>query len=87
MPSIDNTTSQAAGGEEQYRGYRIVVTPRTDNDDLWDFDYTLTPLDGKGESRQRSDTVRGHANADAARMAGFETARTEVDNLLTMQGQ
>ena len=79
MSSPENST--------EYRGYRIVVTPKQDHEDLWDFDYTLSPLDGKGETRQRSDTNRGHASAEVASLAGMETARTEVDNLLRMQGQ
>jgi hypothetical protein len=70
----------------EYRGYRIDVTPKQDHEDLWDFDYTLTPLDGKGETRRRSDTIRGQMTAEAARTAGIETARAEIDNLLRMQG-
>ncbi|HEU5436819.1 MAG TPA: hypothetical protein VFU95_10410 [Telluria sp.] len=70
----------------EYRGYRIDVTPKLDCEDRWDFDYTLTPLDGKGEVRRRSHTVNGQMTEDAARVAAIEVARTEVDNVIAMQG-
>lgn len=70
----------------QYRGYQITVAAHQDCEDRWDFDYTLTPLDGKGETRQRSHTVNGQMTEDAAQMAAVEVARIEIDNLLAMQG-
>lgn len=78
-------TTQPGAADEQYRGYRITVTPRKDHDDLWDFEYVIAPVDGKGETRQRSDTAGGHSSAQIAREAGIEVARIEIDNLLSMQ--
>jgi hypothetical protein len=69
----------------EYRGFTIAVTARQDCEDRWDFDYTLTPPAGKGEVRQRSHTVMGQMTEDAARVAAFEVARTEIDNVLAMQ--
>lgn len=69
---------------EEYRGYRIRVAPLKDNEDLWDFEYVLTRLDGEGEPRSRSRTAGGHLSAEAACLAGIEVARTEVDNLLAL---
>jgi hypothetical protein len=71
-------TPEAAG---EYRGYRIEVEPIKDCSDLWDFEYTITSVDG-GEPRARAKTVGGYATADVARFAGIEVARTEIDNLL-----
>ncbi|MDB5960168.1 MAG: hypothetical protein JWP59_1462 [Massilia sp.] len=70
----------------EYRGYKIEATARQDCEDRWDFDYRLTPLDGKGEVRQRSHTVNGQMTEEAARVAAIEVARTEIDNVLSMQG-
>ncbi|MDB5933694.1 MAG: hypothetical protein JWQ01_1038 [Massilia sp.] len=67
---------------EEYRGYRITVAPIKDCEDLWDFEYQITRLDGAGEPRTRKKTVGGYATPDVARMAGVEVARTEIDNLL-----
>jgi hypothetical protein len=69
----------------EYRGYRIDVTTMQDCEDRWDFEYTLTPLDGKGEVRQRSHTVNGQMTEDAARVAAIAVAHMEVDNVLAMQ--
>lgn len=70
-----------------YRGFTISVTPLKGHDDLWDFEYGLcrsgqpaAPFPAK-----RSHTLGGHANADIARMAGMEVAKTEVDNLLALE--
>ena len=71
---------------KQYRGYNIAVSVRQDCEDRWDFDYTLTAVDGKGEVRQRSHTVNGQMTEEAARVAAIEMARTEIDNVLSMQG-
>lgn len=76
-------TTPAAANE--YRGYKIDVKTMQDCEDRWDFDYTLTPLDGKGETRQRSQTLNGQMTQDAAQTAAIEVARTEVDNLIAMQ--
>lgn len=70
--------------QQEYRGYKIAVTARQDCEDRWDFDYTLTPLDGKGAVRQRSHTVMGQMTEDAAQVAAVEVARTEIDNVLAM---
>jgi hypothetical protein len=69
----------------EYRGYRIDVKAMQDCEDRWDFDYTLTRLDGKGEVRHRSHTVNGQATAEVARVAAIEVARIEIDNVLAMQ--
>jgi hypothetical protein len=83
MPDANPATTPADA--EQYRGYRIAVIPKKDHDDLWDFDYTVTPVDGKGEPRQRSNTAGGHASEAIALQSGIEVARIEIDNLLAMQ--
>lgn len=70
---------------KQYRGYTIAVTACIDCEDRWDFAYTLTPVDGKGEVRHRSHTVNGQMTQDAAQVAAIEVARTEIDNVLAMQ--
>jgi hypothetical protein len=69
---------------EEYRGYRIVVTPTKDCDDLWDFEYHLRRIDGSGEERVRSKSAGGYAAPETACFAGIEVARTEVDNLLAL---
>jgi hypothetical protein len=70
---------------EEYRGYRIVVAPVKDCEDLWDFEYRLSRLDGAGEARTRAKSAGGYATADTACFAGIEVARTEVDNLLALE--
>lgn len=80
--AANHAASQAAPNE--YRGYKIDVKAIQDCEDRWDFDYTLTPLDGKGEVRQRSQTINGQMTADAAHTAAIEVARIEIDNLLAM---
>jgi hypothetical protein len=71
---------------EDYRGYRIVVVPVKDHEDLWDFEYQLTRLDGgTAEPRKRSQTAGGHISPEIALLAGLEVARTEVDNLLALE--
>ncbi len=69
----------------QYRGYQIAVSARQDCEDRWDFDYSITPLDGKGGTRQRSHTVNGQMTEDAAQMAAVQVARIEIDNVLALQ--
>lgn len=69
--------------QEEYRGYRISVTPMKDCEDLWDFEYEITPATGGGAVRARAKTVGGYATAEVARMAGVEVARIEIDNLLS----
>ncbi|MDN2713452.1 hypothetical protein [Janthinobacterium sp. SUN120] len=68
---------------EQYRGFRISVTPQKDNDDLWDFTYRLQ-REGEPEAQAitRSRTLGGYAAPETACTAGLQVARTEVDNLL-----
>lgn len=70
--------------DQQYRGYQIAIHTMQDHEDRWDFEYTLTPVDGKGEVRHRSHTVNGQMTEDAARVAAVEVARTEVDHVLSM---
>ncbi|MDB5949714.1 MAG: hypothetical protein JWR65_1569 [Massilia sp.] len=69
---------------EEYRGYRIVVTPIKDHDDLWDFEYRLRRIDGSGEERIRAKSAGGYATPETACSAGIEVARTEADNLLAL---
>lgn len=69
---------------EEYRGYRIVVTPTRDCEDLWDFEYRLRRIDGSGEERIRSRSAGGYATPETACFAGLEVARTEADNLLAL---
>jgi hypothetical protein len=69
---------------EEYRGYRIVVMPIKDCEDMWDFEYRLSRLDGSGEQRKRSQSAGGHLTPDTACFAGVEVARTEIDNLLAL---
>lgn len=69
---------------EEYRGYRIVVMPIKDCEDMWDFEYRLSRLDGSAEQRSRSKTAGGYATPDTACFAGVEVARTEIDNLLAL---
>lgn len=70
---------------KQYRGYTIAVTATLDCEDRWDFAYTLTPVDGSGDVRQRSHTVNGQMTQEAAQAAAIEVARTEIDNVLAMR--
>lgn len=70
---------------EEYRGYRIVVAPAKDCEDLWDFEYRLDRLDGAGEERVRAKSAGGYATPDTACFAGIEVARTEIDNLLALE--
>ena len=67
---------------EQYRGYRIVVTPMKDRGDLWDFEYRMKRIDGSGEERIRAKSAGGYATPETACFAGIEVARIEADNLL-----
>jgi hypothetical protein len=69
---------------DEYRGYRIVVTPIKDCEDMWDFEYRLKPIDGSGEERIRSKSNGGHLTPETACFAGIEVARTEIDNLLAL---
>ena len=70
---------------EEYRGYRIAVTPIRDCEDLWDFEYSLQPVAAsEALARRRAQTAGGHACAEIACLAGLEVARTEVDNLLAL---
>lgn len=68
---------------KEYRGYRIVVVPMKDCEDMWDFEYRLT-RDGQ-ETRFRSQSAGGHATPAVACFAGVEVAQTEVDNLLALE--
>lgn len=70
---------------EEYRGYRIVVAPVKDCEDLWDFEYCLSRLDGADEQRSRAKSKGGYATSDTACFAGIEVARTEIDNLLALE--
>jgi hypothetical protein len=70
---------------EEYRGYKIVVAPIKDCEDMWDFEYRISPVAGGGETRRRSQTAGGHLTPDIACHAGIEVARTEVDNLLALE--
>jgi hypothetical protein len=69
---------------DEYRGYHVAVTPMKDCEDLWDFEYRLTRIDGGGEERIRSKTTGGYLTAETACFAGIEVARTEIDNLLAL---
>jgi hypothetical protein len=69
---------------EEYRGYRIVVTPLKDCDDLWDFEYRIRRIDGSGEERVRAKSAGGYATPETACFSGIEVARTEADNLLAL---
>jgi hypothetical protein len=70
---------------EEYRGYKIVVAPIKDCEDMWDFEYRISALAGGAESRRRAQTVGGHLTPEIACRAGIEVARTEVDNLLALE--
>ena len=70
---------------DEYRGYRIVVAPAKDCNDLWDFEYHLSRLAGGAEPRVRAKTAGGYASAGTACLAGIEVARTEIDNLLALE--
>ena len=70
---------------EQYRGFRIVVTPMVDCDDLWDFEYRMRRIDGSGEERIRAKSAGGYATSETACFAGIEVARIEADNLLALE--
>ncbi|HEU4844672.1 MAG TPA: hypothetical protein VFT05_10440 [Burkholderiaceae bacterium] len=78
---------------EQYKGFTIVVTPVRDHDDLWDFSYRITKTGQGGQDGDpaaaisRAQSAGGHTTEDAARVAGLEVARTEVDNLLALSRQ
>ena len=73
-----------AEATEEYRGYRIVVTPVLDSDDLWDFEYRIKRIDGSGDERVRAKSAGGYATPETACFAGIEVARTEADNLLAL---
>jgi hypothetical protein len=74
---------------EEYKGYRITVAPVKDKDDLWDYEYQLTRLDGGAPTpelqKRRMRTAGGHLTPEAAIAAGIEMAKTEVDNLLALE--
>lgn len=70
---------------DEYRGYRIAVTPIKDCEDRWDFEYRLTRIDGSGEPRVRSQSAGGYMTAETACFAGIEVAHTEIDNLLALE--
>lgn len=75
---------------EEYKGFTIAVTALKDHGDLWDFEYRLTKTGQGGQDGDpaaaitRSQTAGGHATPDVACLAGFQVARTEVDNLLAL---
>lgn len=75
---------------EQYKGYRLAVTPVKDSGDLWDFAYRITKAgpggqDGDpGAAITRSQSAGGHASPEIACLAGLQVARIEVDNLLAL---
>ncbi|MES2018464.1 MAG: hypothetical protein V4484_18400 [Pseudomonadota bacterium] len=69
--------------QAQYKGYAIDVTPLRDCGDLWDFTYRIT-RDGHDAVITRSQSVGGHATAEAACLAGLQVARIEIDNLLAL---
>lgn len=75
---------------EKYRGFSITVVPMKDCGDLWDYEYRLLRLDspaGKdGPEIRRLATAGGHATPEIAMVAGLVTAKTEVDNLLALEG-
>ncbi|MET3135017.1 hypothetical protein AAKU55_005320 [Oxalobacteraceae bacterium GrIS 1.11] len=76
--------------KQEYRGYTIAVTPNKDHDDLWDFEYRITRdsetvAHKTAGSVTRSQTLGGHLTIEAARLAGWELARIEVDNLLALE--
>lgn len=74
---------------ENYRGFRIVVEPIEDRDDLWDFEYAITRIDDAPTAQpllRRSRTLGGYVSADVACLAGIEVGRTEVDNHLAQEG-
>ena len=73
-----------AEATEEYRGYRIVVTPVLDSDDLWDFEYRIKRIDGSGDERVRAKSAGGYATSETACFAGIEVARIEADNLLAL---
>lgn len=70
---------------DEYRGYRIVVVPVKDCEDMWDFEYRLKRIDGSGEERTGSKSAGGYLTAETAGFAGIEVARTEIDNLLALE--
>jgi hypothetical protein len=70
---------------DEYRGYRIVVVPVKDCEDMWDFEYRLRRIEGAGEERTRSKTAGGYLTPETACLAGIEVARTEIDNLLALE--
>jgi hypothetical protein len=71
---------------EEYKGFRITVTPIKDKDDLWDYEYALTRINGGAPApspeTRRARTAGGHLDPEAAIAAGIEMAKTEVDNLV-----
>lgn len=73
-----------ADATEEYRGYRITVTPSRDCEDRWDFEYHIVPFGGGDQVRSRSQTVGGFMTPEAACQGGIEVARTEIDNLLAL---
>lgn len=76
---------QASDASDEYRGYRIAVTPIKDCEDRWDFEYRLSRIDGGGEQRVRSQTAGGYMTAETACFAGIEVAHTEIDNLIALE--
>jgi hypothetical protein len=70
---------------DEYRGYRIVVTPMKDCEDRWDFEYRLKRIDGSGEERIRAQSAGGYLTPETACFAGIEVAHTEIDNLLALE--
>ena len=82
--------AQQAAQQNQYRGFSISVTPVKDRDDLWDFEYRIV-RDGRDAAARaagditRSQTLGGYAAPEVARLAGWEVAKIEVDNLLALE--
>lgn len=78
---------------QEYKGFTIVVTPVRDHDDMWDFSYRITKTGQGGQDGDpaaaitRAQSAGGHTTEGAARVAGLEVARTEVDNLLALSRQ
>ncbi|MEC5160234.1 MULTISPECIES: hypothetical protein [unclassified Janthinobacterium] len=85
-----DNAAQRAVEQNEYRGFTISVTPVKDHDDLWDFEYRIV-RDGRDAAARaagditRSQTLGGYPAPEVARLAGWEVAKIEVDNLLALE--
>ncbi|MGB7195918.1 MAG: hypothetical protein WBD81_20885 [Collimonas pratensis] len=68
----------------EYRGYVITPKPVQGHDDLWHDGYQI--FKGRISVSSRTNTDSHHSTLSAANDSSVELAKTEVDNLVAMNG-